>query len=335
MWTTRGIGSISLLLISTAAVTAYEGRDESGAHFNLVAEWGEYGSKAGQFKYPCMLAVDASSSVYVVDQHNHRIQKFDAGGRFLHSWGRFGNGPGQFNYPFGIALDSSGAVYVSDMDNHRVQKFSPGGEFLKAAGGYGSESGRFKHPYGLAIDSRGIVYVIDTLNYRVQKFDRDLNFVGAWGSQEEIGIKTYMPHEIAIARDGSVILSDRQNHRISIFNPVGKLVKRFGQYGEGPDTLGGRFSEPHGVAVGPDGTIYVCDRYNYRVQRFNPAGVFEAAWSIRGPKEDSQQYVLGLAADAKGNIYVTDQYRHRVLKYRYSPSAPAATGFGAPGRVRK
>jgi hypothetical protein len=70
------------------------------------------------------------------------------------------------------------------------------------------------------------------------------------------------------------------------------------------------------------------------LQRFSPAGVFESAWFIGGPREDSQQYLLGVTADTKGNIYITDQYRHRVLKYRYSPWAPAGTGFGAPGRVR-
>ena len=33
-----------------------------------------------------------------------------------------------------------------------------------------------------------------------------------------------------------------------------------GGYGAGPEARGGRFSEPHGVAVGPDGSIYLCLR---------------------------------------------------------------------------
>ena len=276
-WTTRSAGRrrfsgkagvpgwlvLGLLLACPA-------RPGGPAQFSLVAEWGEYGTKQGQFKYPCMVAVDGSSTVYVVDQHNHRVQKFNSDGRFLLSWGTFGEGPGQFNYPFGIAVDSRGAVYVSDMNNHRVGKFSPDGQLLRTAGGYGAGHGQFKHPYGLAIDERDLLYVIDSLNYRVQKLDQDLGFVAAWGSEASIGVKIYMPHEIAIGREGSVILSDRQNHRISVFRPDGKLVKRFGGYGEGPEAPGGRFSEPHGVAVGPDGSIYVCDRYNFRVLYSGP-----------------------------------------------------------------
>ena len=90
----------------------------------LVNQWGEFGTQPGQFRFPTMLVVDRESDLYVVDQHNHRIQKFDAQGHFLLAWGAQGNGTRQFNYPFGIAIDSRGDVYVSDMNNHRVQKFA-------------------------------------------------------------------------------------------------------------------------------------------------------------------------------------------------------------------
>ena len=337
----RAMASWPLMLLALMAFPR-AGQPQEPADFALVAEWGEYGAKNGQFKYPCMISVDSELNVYVADQHNHRIQKFDSGGRFLLSWGGLGDRPGQLHYPFGVAVDASGDVYVSDMDNHRLQKFSPGGEFIKAAGGYGAGEGQFKHPYGLAVNSHGIVHVIDTLNYRVQKFDRNLNFVGAWGSQESIGVKVYMPHEIAIAGNGDVLLSDRQNHRVSVFTPDGKPVRRFGDYGEGTPGVAaggpplGRFSEPHGVAAAPDGSIYVCDRYNYRVQLFTAEGSFRAAWFPRGPQHDSEQYVLGLAVDKKGDIYITDHYQHCVQKYKTCPPwASRATTYGAPGRTAK
>jgi hypothetical protein len=42
--------------------------------------------------------------VYVVDAHNHRVQKFCTDGRFLTTWGRFGDGNGELNMPWGIAI---------------------------------------------------------------------------------------------------------------------------------------------------------------------------------------------------------------------------------------
>lgn len=282
----------------------------------LVKQWGEFGTGAGRFRFPAGIAVDKASNVYVADQHNHRVQKFDAEGRFLLAWGEEGAGPSQFKYPFGVAVDSRGDVYVSDMDNHRIQKFSPRGGFIRAAGRYGSGRGEFKHPYGLAFDGKDNLYVIDTLNYRIQRFDRELNALDSWGSQESIGVRVYMPHDIAVLAGGAVALSDRQNHRISVFSPEGKLLRRFGEHGEGAAAPCGRFSEPHGLAVTPDGSLLVCDRYNFRVQIFTPEGGVKSCWPAAGAGDDTQRYPLGVAADRAGNVYITDHYRHSVGKYR-------------------
>ena len=72
--------------------SAWQGIAQSAV---LVTKWGEFGSKPGQFKFPTMIATDKSSDVYVVDQHNHRIQKFDANGNFILMWGNFGSSKGE------------------------------------------------------------------------------------------------------------------------------------------------------------------------------------------------------------------------------------------------
>ena len=79
----------------------------------MIKQWGEFGDKPGQLKYPTMITADKNSNIYVVDQHNQRIQKFDQNGNFITMWGTPGNGQGEFNYPYGIAIDSRGNVYVS------------------------------------------------------------------------------------------------------------------------------------------------------------------------------------------------------------------------------
>ena len=283
----------------------------------MICEWGEFGDKPGQMKYPAMIAADNNSNIYVVDQHNHRIQKFDPDGNFILMWGRQGPGEGEFNFPYGLAIDSKGYVYVTDMNNNRIQKFSAEGTFIKSTGNYGTGNGEFKYPYGVAVDANDILYVIDAFNYRIQKFDTDLTFISAWGSQESIGFKLYMPHEIAVDKEGNIILSDRQNHRISVFTDDGNLIRRFGGFGEGEDTRGGLFSEPHGVAVNKNGDIFVCDRYNFRVQKFNTGMQFQSLWITPGPPDDSKHFPLGIAATG-GFVYVTDHFEHCILKYSVS-----------------
>jgi streptogramin lyase len=288
----------------------------------LVKKWGEFGDKPGQFKFPAMIAADRDANVYVVDQHNHRIQKFDSVGNFILMWGKFGTGPGEFNYPYGIGVDSKNDVYVSDMNNNRIQKFSSAGAYINSVGSYGTEGAQLKYPYGITVDHDDRVYVIDAFNYKIKVFDRDLKLISQWGSQEAIGIKLYMPHEIAVNRDGNILLSDRQNHRISVFTKEGKLVGRFGAYGEGQGLKGGQFSEPHGIATNEKGETLICDRYNFRVQKFSPQNEFQTGWLTSASHEDSEYFPLGITTAPKGRAYVTDHYAHAVYFYKLVDKLP-------------
>jgi DNA-binding beta-propeller fold protein YncE len=56
-------------------------------NFKMLATWGTKGNGDGQFDDPTSLAIDrAGGKVYVADPRNHRIQVFDASGKFLASW---------------------------------------------------------------------------------------------------------------------------------------------------------------------------------------------------------------------------------------------------------
>jgi len=307
--------NLSCIILAFAFLSLFANPSAAQPAIAMKKQWGEFGEKPGQFKFPTMIASDKASNVYVVDQHNHRIQKFDQNGNFILMWGRQGTADGEFNYPYGIALDSRGNVYVSDMQNNRIQKFTPGGEFIAAAGKYGKEDGQFKYPYGLAVDKDDVLYVIDAFNHRIQKFSTDLKFLSKWGNQESIGFKLYMPHEMAFGNDGNLIISDRQNHRISVFSKDGVLLKRFGEFGEGANAGISQFSEPHGVAVNEAGEIFICDRYNFRVHKFNANGEGLLQWQTAGMPDDSKHFPLGITAAKNGNIYVVDQYAHCIQVY--------------------
>ncbi len=70
------------------------------------------------------MAVGVTGQVTVVDTENHRIQQFDATGRFIRKWGNFGSGAGQFVEPRGVAA-GNGQVYVADTSNHRLARVRP------------------------------------------------------------------------------------------------------------------------------------------------------------------------------------------------------------------
>lgn len=70
----------------------------------------------------------------------------------------------------------------------------------------------------------------------------------------------------------------------------------FGEEGTGQGFL----DDPRGVAIGPDGAIYVSDYSSGRVQRFSPEGRFERGWLL----EDDRP-ILALAVDRQGRVYVS------------------------------
>src|SRR5438128_1078779 len=71
------------------------GRRAAGGTF--LTTWGSHGLGNGQFSVPTGVATDATGHVYVTDEGNNRIQKFDASGAFLTKWGSSGSGNGQLN----------------------------------------------------------------------------------------------------------------------------------------------------------------------------------------------------------------------------------------------
>ena len=85
----------------------------------------------------------------------------------------------------------------------------------------------------------------------------------------------------------------------------------WGTKGLGP----GQFQTPKGIAVGPDGSIFVLDTGNNRVQKFSEDAGFLATWGKLGPGEGEFNEPWGIATDAKGNVYVADTWNHRIQKF--------------------
>lgn len=90
------------------------------------------------------IAADVSGNyVYVSDDYNSRILKYDKNGSFILSWGKEGQCPGEFYGPHGLAVDSKGDVYVADDFNYRIQKFDSNGNFITKWGGNGTGDAEF------------------------------------------------------------------------------------------------------------------------------------------------------------------------------------------------
>lgn len=59
------------------------------------------------------------------------------------------------------------------------------------------------------------------------------------------------------------------------------------------------------------GQLIVSDRYNHRLQIFDPSGRFLRAFGGQGSGDGKFQYPWGVATDVLGFIYVCDKDNHR------------------------
>ncbi|MBC8334668.1 MAG: TIGR03663 family protein [Anaerolineales bacterium] len=141
------------------------------------------------------------------------------------------------------------------------------------------------------------------------------------------------PRGIAFAPDGSFYVADSRNHRIQHFDKEGQFINMWGQFGDSTfdDLPGGTLNEPWGVAVGPDGSVYVSDTWNHRIQKFDPDGTPITRWGHYGQAEDGEAFwgPRGIAVDAQGQVYVSDTGNKRIVIF--DADGGYITEFGTTG----
>jgi DNA-binding beta-propeller fold protein YncE len=174
--------------------------------------------------------------------------------------------------PSGVAAAPDGSVVVADTDNHAIRRIGADGRVTTIAGGlYGNVDGpgaqaRFRYPKGVAVAPDGTIVVADTGNDSVRRIDvrGDVTTLagGTYGhgdlSRGQLGLRR--PEAVAVSADGTVYVGDTGNDRVCAIGPDGRarlVAGRGGKVGSPAPAAGMRW--PTGLAIAPDGTIYVTD----------------------------------------------------------------------------
>jgi tripartite motif-containing protein 71 len=265
---------------------------------------------------------DVRNAVYVVDMGANRVYRFTLGGAYVSTIG----GPGGLSQtrccstPGGsfsnggreVTIAGDGNVWVADMPNFRVQVFTPVGLYLfsRPSPAEYPPDGGFNGLRGVDVDAAGNVVAADTYNERIEKFDPS----GAW--LWSVGVRGnatgyFLNYPGAVGADpntGAIAVADTSNNRIKEFDAAGTL--RW-QKGTGAGSAQGQFRAPAGVAVGSDGSVFVADTGNGRVQVLRGSdGAFLRSFHT------NMSSPTGVTVDpATGNVYVADTRRHQVLVY--------------------
>lgn len=196
-----------------------------------------------------------------------------------------------------------GSIYVTDTMLNAVYVFDvPRRKFFPM--GYRFE-GKLSKPIGIAVDPQGNVLVVDAKARRVVEYDAMGLFTRFLAEQTHM----VQPSAVAVSPQGDRLYvvdtgeTNKGGHQLLILDRQGKLLKQLGHLGR--ET--GEFYLPTDVAVSPkDGTVYVLDAGNFRVQAFDRDGKFLRTWGKAGNGLGQFGRPRGIGVDRDGMVYVTD-----------------------------
>ncbi len=194
---------------------------------------------------------------------------------------------------------------------------------------------------GVAVDGDDRVYVFNRSAHNVIVFDREGDMITAWDRD------FIEPHAATVDRQGNIYLVDRDTHVIEKFTLDGELLMTLGNRNQPSDTggtelgqlvnkIGGPNNKPTGVAIAPDGTIFVSDGYqNCRVHKYDAEGNHLMSWGVPGKVEPGHFHLPhGIGVDNRGRVLVCDRENHRIQLFNQDGEhLETWTGFRQPTAV--
>jgi len=320
---------------------------------------GSPGDTETQTSNPYGVTSGPDGGLYFCDLDNQRVRRLDLATKRVTTIAGNGmkgysgdGGPAtaaSLNMPHEVRFDSAGNMYIAERDNHVVRKVSRNRIISTVAGvgkpGFSGDGGpgttaELRQPHSILIDRDGSLLICDIGNQRIRRLHLDTGIIETYagtGKAEPTpegapvsGAPLNGPRTLALAPNGDLYLALREGNAILKIDRRNETFHRVagtgaqGYSGDDGPALAATLGGPKGLALAPDGRLFIADTENHAIRVVDPrtsiiTTVLGTGQRGDGPQSDprmcklSRPHGVFFGNDA---LYVTSSEAHRILVVR-------------------
>ena len=297
---------------------------------------------------PSGIAVDSKGNVLFADRLHQRIRRVGGNGIIETvigngKQGNEGNGrPGieaTLHLPEVLVMDREDNIYLTQRSGNAwiirksnaegiITHFAGNGRQGNTGDGGPAIEASFHTISDIAADGSGNIFIADSINRNIRKIDKQgIISTIAEASLEALGTEVH-PNGIVVDKAGSIFFSDSGSSKVYKIDTSGAITLiagtgDFGDHGDGGPALEAGLRSPGGLAIGPDGFLYIAEQTTHRIRKVDSSGIITGYVGTGkfgysgdgGPAiEANIKNPFRMDFDREGNLYFSDRDNNRIRK---------------------